>query len=497
MITLTDAGIVPQTSSEILAEMVAAFAEAADAPDLTEVERSNLERLLTPIAAREAQLQAAVASLLWAPDTETASGASLAVLAGLAGTRALPAVASTIPVRVVGAPTTDASGRGIVDPDGTLWVLPADTIIPGAGYLDVTATAAIAGPTPTPSVGSWSTSGPAAGITGVSALDAAQVGAAAETAAELRQRLRARRAGGTGTLGGVYAAVAKIPGIGRHTIHERRAPTPDPFTGNPAFSLELVAEDGAPATIAETLLRASSAVAGLVGLESEAVVLSEDGRTRYVGYTRAAPMRCFAAITLYRAGAPTPLPTAWASTVRAALAAWASDLALAAPATAAPAEAAVAAVLPPLSYSAITVRFAATSVGPFTAIYLAPGPRALISLVNAPGPAVLLAAVSQPYTIGVGWNLVVSVDGGGPQIYTFGVGFVNSSASAIAAVLAFTGAVVDSYLGSLRITSATVGTSSSLEIMVGSTPALLGVLGWSVGTSSTGTDTDINVSVVI
>lgn len=496
MIALTDAGIVPQTATEILAELVAAVQLELETPDLTDAERSNLERLLSPIASREAQLQAAIAALVWSPDPASASGASLVCHATLAGTRTLPAVASTILLRVGGVVTTDASGRGVVDPDGALWILPASTIIPALGYIDVEATAAETGPLGTPSPGVWTTSGPAAGITSVTALGAAVPGALAETAAELRARLAARRAGGNATLGGIYARIAQVPGIGRHTIHERRASTPDPVTLNPAHSLELVAEGGADAVLAETLLRAASATAGLVGLTEISTTLEEDGRTRYVGLTRAAPARTYAQITIYRAGAPAPLPANWSATVRAALVAWASGLALAAPATAAPAEAAVAAVLPPLSYTAITVRFSHLAAGPFQ-IYRTPGPRAYVTLSDAPGPPELIAPTVQPYTIGVGWTLEISVDAGAPVAYTFGSSLAAASASTVASTIVLAGVTIDAYLGALRLTGLTTGASASIEITAGSTPALLAAFGWSAGDLVTGTVSDLSVGVIL
>lgn len=495
-IALADAGIVPQTAAEILAELVAAVQLELEAPDLTDAERSNLERLLTPIASREAQLQAALAALVWSSDPASAAGAALACHATLAGTRALPAVASTILLRVGGAVTTDASGRGVVDPDGVLWTLPADTVIPALGYIDVLAVCAKTGPQGTPSAGTWTTSGPAAGITSVTTLGDATPGAYAETAAELRARLQARRLGGNATLGGVYARIAQVPGVGRHTIHERRAATPDPVTGNPAHSLELVAEGGADAALADALLRAASATAGLVGLDEISTTLPEDGRTRYVGLTRAAPARTYAQITIYRSGATVPLPANSNATVRAALVAWAAGLALAAPATAAPAEAAVAAVLPPLSYTAITVRFASLAAGPYQ-IYRSPGPRAYVTLSDEPGPPELLAPTVQPYTIGVGWTLEISVDGGPPVAYTFGSSFAAASASTVAATLGLTGVTVDAYLGALRLTGLTTGSTSSIEVTAGSTPALLAVFGWSAGDLVAGTESDLSVGVIL
>lgn len=495
-IELLDAGIVPQTATAILTEILDAVREEAEIPTALATATSNLGKLTTPFAERESRIQSAVASLVWSLDVGSATGAQLVALNSLWGTRQIPAQPSIQPVRLIGTPSTDLSGYQVRDPDGGLWTLPDGAVIGGVGFVEVAATANETGPV-APSAGSWAPVTTVAGWDSVTPIGALVLGRVAETAPENRARLSSRETiAPGGTLAAIYAAIDEdVTGVTHRRILDNPTGVVDAYTGNPPYSFELVIEGGEDARIAEVYARAHSGIGRLVGQTLIWYTFPEDGVARPVYFTRPVTARTWAQIVVDRTGAVQPLPSTAEATLRAALPRWAATLAYGVAATSTPAEAYLAQYLPPQSYANLTVTFADKLSGPFL-VSRDPGPRARVTVSDSPGPAEVIGSLGAPFSTGAGWQLDLSVDGGPPQSAVF-PSLVDVDLPAILAVLepAYTGLTVSSYLGRLWLYTDTVGPTAQLEILGTSTPALVAALGLAFLTY-VGSSSDIGYAVI-
>lgn len=478
-------GLVAQTAAEVFDEIGAAVQVSTGRADLDVSTGSPLGRLLWPFAERTADLQTLMAAALWALDPETAGGPLLTAIALLRGTSRLPASASTLTLRAIGTPGTDVSGRSVRSAEGDVWYLAGGSVIGAGGFVDVVATAADLGPLSATEAGPWTILESVAGWTSV----AGQTGTLAlgedeETDPDLRARLAESLSQARGTEPAIYAAIAQVPGVDASYLSAwvNRADTTD-SAGLPPHSVELIAEGGTDAAVAEALLRVVPLSAGYYqgpGSTEVTVTLAEDGRDRSVWITRPAAARVYAEVTLDTAGATVPLPTGMEATVRAALVAWAETYRPRQTLTAASAEAYLAPYLPPGSVSDIEVTLS-TNGSSYTT-YAFPGYRAYGRISDEPSTAVVLGTVGEPFAISAGWQLDLRINGG--LVVSFAMAGTETSAADVAAALgALSGATASDEDGALRIETALTGAAASIEIRNTSTGALLTVLGLSVGTT--------------
>lgn len=478
-------GLVAQTAAEVLDELGTAVQTSTGRADLDVSTGSPLGRLLWPVAERTADLQTLMASALWALDPETAGGPLLSVVALLRGTSRLPASASTLTLRAIGTPGTDVSGRSVRSAEGDVWYLADGSVIGLAGFVDATATAADLGPISATEAGPWTILESVAGWSSVTGQTGTlSLGEDEETDPDLRARLAASLSQARGTEPAIYAAIAQVPGVDASYLSAwvNRTDTTD-AAGLPPHSVELIAEGGTDAAVAEALLRVVPLSAGYYqgpGSTEVTIALAEDGRNRTVWITRPEAARIYAEVTLDTSGATLPLPTGIEATVRAALVAWAETCRPRQTLTAASAEAYLSAYVPAGAVSAITVDLSTNGTS-YTS-YAFPGYRAYGRISDEPSTAVVLGTIGEPFAISAGWQLDLRINGG--LVVSFAMSGTETSAADVAAALgALSGATASDEEGALRIETALAGGTASIEIRNTSTPALLAVLGLSVGTT--------------
>ena len=497
---ITDTGLVAQTALEIFEEIGVSFQDSGY-PDADVTTDSPFGKWNWPAAMREAAVQAALSSLLWMFDPETAQGAALLAVASLRGTQPLPATNSTVSLRLSGTASTDLSGRRVryVDSghpsDGTLWILPDATVISGAGFVDASATAVDTGPLETDAGGSFEIVDAVGGWTGATALAVASPGTDAETYPELRARLRANLSSVVGTEPGGFRAVSEVPGVDLNTLfpHLNRTNGVDPYTGNGPHSLEVVVSGGNPQAIGEAILRGYSSCADYVGTVEVNITLPEDSRVRIVRFTPPTAARLYAQIVVKTTGAKVALPTNAEATLRAGLVEWAEALVTSENASAGPAESYLLALLPEGSVTDIDVVFSSDA-----AVYSVsedPGPRAYWRLSNDPSSAQIVGD-AEPFTISAGWQLDLRINGGPTQSTVFPL-LTGATAATVAAAISLSGATASANsAGQIVFTTITTGSSASIEVEASSTAALLTELGLTTGTV-TGLNSDITSFVIV
>lgn len=489
---LTSAGVEAETAGEIFADLGAAVQASTGRSDLDVSTRSPFGRLAWPVAERLADVQGLLSTLLYALDPETAAGTTLDVVALLRGTRRLPASASTITLRAIGAPGTDVSGRLVRSSEGDLWIAPSGTVIGALGYVEAVFAAEEDGPLE--GSGPWSIVSDLPGWTSVVEVGGLELGEYAETDPDLRSRLAESLSQALGTEPAIYAALAQVPGVDLETlwVDVNRTDSPHPTTGLPAHHVEALVQGGTNAAIAAALVASTSSVAGFFGNTLEVVTLS-NGQTRDVYFTRPTAQRLFASVEVDTAGATSSLPADAEATLRAALVEWGAALKPRRPVTAASAERVLSPLLPETSFSDVTVLLSLDGMTYDT--YAAPDPRSYGEISDEPSPAQVLGSVGEPYTLGAGWQLDLSINGGPTQSTVFGAMGPGATAAAVAAVFALSGATASDGGGVLLLETDLTGATRSIEILGSSTGALLAALGLSVGTT-TGRDSDITYTVV-
>lgn len=483
-------GLVAQAAAEIFDELGASLRTSTGRADLDVSTSSALGRIVWPFAERTADLQTLLAAGLYALDPEAAGGPLLSVVALLRGTRRLPASSSTCTLRVSGTAGTDMSGRTVRSQAGDVWTLAAGSVIPVAGYLDVTATAGETGPVSATLPGTWTILETVSGWTGVLGIASSlQLGEDEETDPDLRARLAAALSYALGTEPAIYARVAEVPGVTFLSVWPNRTDTPD-AAGIPAHSVEVIAVGGTDAAVGEAILRtipATSGFAGTFGTTSVDVVLSEDGLARPVRFTRPTETRIYAEVTLDTTGATVDLPAGIEDTIRAALVEWAATQVPRQTLTSAAAQAYLAPYVPAGSVSDIEVVLS-TNGSSYTS-YAFPGYRAYGRISDEPSPATVLGTTGEPFAISPGWTLDLKINGGLVASFPF-AGSETTAADVVAVLAALSGATASDVDGSLQIETNLTGSTRSIQIMGTSSAGLLTVLGLSAGTTF-GRDSDI------
>ncbi|WP_227136595.1 baseplate J/gp47 family protein [Kosakonia radicincitans] len=157
---------------------------------------------------------------------------------------------STVDLELAGTTGTTITNGSVKDANGIIWNLPATTIIDGN---PVTATCNTPGAVAALAGTVTSINTPTRGWTSVNNPQAATVGTAAETDAELRIRQTQSVALPSLTpFDAVDGALANISGVKRHKLYENDTGSVD-VNGLPAHSISAIVDGGDATTIAQTI----------------------------------------------------------------------------------------------------------------------------------------------------------------------------------------------------------------------------------------------------
>ena len=228
----------------------------------------------------------------------TAIGAALDTLVAINGIARQPATASTATVTLTGTPGATISGGAVQQAStGYLWSLPATVIIGLGGTVDALATCQELGPV-VAIPGDLSIIGtPTAGWTSVTNADAADIGRAVETDAELRARQKLSVANPSQTiLESLTGGLAAVPGVSMVRVYENDTNSTD-ANGLPPHSIEAVVEGGDDYDIAYQLnLRKDDGVS-TNGTESETVI-DAMGQSHEIKFSRPEQTPIYVSLTI-------------------------------------------------------------------------------------------------------------------------------------------------------------------------------------------------------
>lgn len=160
---------------------------------------------------------------------------------------------STVDLLLTGTPGTTITNGSAKDANSVIWSLPTSTTIGVGGTVTVTATCGTSGAVAALAGTITSINTPTRGWTSVANPQAATVGSAAETDAELRVRQGQSVALPSLTpFDAVDGAIASISGVTRHKLYENDTGSVD-SNGLPAHSISAIVDGGDATTIAQTV----------------------------------------------------------------------------------------------------------------------------------------------------------------------------------------------------------------------------------------------------
>lgn len=183
----------------------------------------------------------------------TAQEGALSNVVKINGINRQVATKSSVLLRITG--TVGSILVGAVASDGaSRWLIPDGTVIPGAGFIDVTAEAESVGAVGALTGTITTIETPTLGWQAVTNLSAAAPGAAVEKDAALRKRQALSTGRPTRTvLEGIVGAVADLDGVTQLRAYENDANAVD-ANGLPPHSIALVVQGGVAAEIAQAIL---------------------------------------------------------------------------------------------------------------------------------------------------------------------------------------------------------------------------------------------------
>lgn len=489
-----------KTLKEIFDDLGARVQEVLERDDLDVGEGSGFGRLFFPVAERFARVEGGIDALRFLGDLETQGGPLLDVLGVLRRCRRILETFSVMRVRLVGVSGTDLSGL-LVESQEVRWEIPPGTVVGGAGFVDTEVVATEAGPVTGALTASWEIVTETSGWEGVEPVEFLKMGTLREDDSTYRSRIRASEAALLGTEPAIWKAVAEVEGVDAATliVDPNRSDKKDPVTGAPPASVEVLVQGGADLEIARAIFRGISSIARSYsepldpGYREVSFVEETSKTSKVVFFTRPSPLRVYAVISV-TLSAKWPIAADADQTLRAGLTEWVKGSPPRRELTAAQAEAFLTPLLDPKTFTDLTVRFSSDGI-----VYgqaLDPGPRRFPALSNGPSAASFLGTTAQPFTLGAGWLVSFSINGGPPNaIMIPGIG-PGATAEEVATMFGvFGGIEVFAQEGRVGLRTLLTGSGASIEILIGSTPDLLTALGWSVGTTF-GRDTDIDYSEV-
>jgi uncharacterized phage protein gp47/JayE len=213
----------------------------------------------------------------------TAQGIGLSSVIKINGLLRLAPSNSTVEVLLIGQAGTVINNGIVSDVFGNAWNLPASVVIPLAGDITVTATAAVAGATLAApnTVTTIQTLVP--GWQSVTNPQSASPGNPLETDATLRKR----QSVSTGLPAitprdSLAGAVANVPGVGRSKVYDNDTDIYD-IDGVPPHSVAVVTEGGNAATIAQTIMNSKNTGCGTYG-NIQVAVTDQEGVPQIVNF---------------------------------------------------------------------------------------------------------------------------------------------------------------------------------------------------------------------
>lgn len=204
---------------------------------------------------------------------------------------------STVDELIEGEAGTLITNGSVKDANGIIWNLPAQVAIGIDGTVIATATCSVAGAVAAPAGSVNKINTPTRGWVSATNPQAATVGVAAETDAELRVRQSQSVALASLTpFDAVDGAIANVEGVTRHKLFENDTEETD-ANGLPAHSISAVVEGGDATVIANTIRSVKGQGVSTFGM-SAVVVTDRYGNPYTIRFSRPVDVPVFVSITL-------------------------------------------------------------------------------------------------------------------------------------------------------------------------------------------------------
>ncbi|TTM51972.1 hypothetical protein FPI77_27725 [Klebsiella quasivariicola] len=204
---------------------------------------------------------------------------------------------STVDELIEGEAGTLIANGSVKDANGIIWNLPAQVAIGIDGTVIATATCSVAGAVAAPARSVNKINTPTRGWVSATNPQAATVGVAAETDAELRVRQSQSVALASLTpFDAVDGAIANVVGVTRHKLFENDTEVTD-ANGLPAHSISAVVEGGDATVIANTIRSVKGQGVSTFGMTA-VVVTDRYGNPYTIRFSRPVDVPVFVSITL-------------------------------------------------------------------------------------------------------------------------------------------------------------------------------------------------------
>ncbi len=208
-----------------------------------------------------------------------------------------PATNSTVDLQLTGTVGTTITNGSVRDKNGVIWNLPASVVIGTAGTVIATATCASSGAVAALAGSVTTINTPTRGWVSVTNEQAATVGVAAETDAQLRIRQAKSVALASLTpFDAVDGAIANVSGVTRHKLFENDTETTD-ANGLPAHSISAIVEGGDATEIANTIRGTKGQGVSTYGTTA-VIVTDKYGNPYTIRFSRPVEVPIYVAITL-------------------------------------------------------------------------------------------------------------------------------------------------------------------------------------------------------
>lgn len=227
----------------------------------------------------------------------TAIGAGLSSNVKINGITRRAATNSTVDLLLTGTVGTAITNGSVRDANRVVWNLPATVVIGASGTVVATATCANAGAVAAVAGSVNGINTPTRGWASVTNPQAATVGVAAETDAELRVRQSQSVALASLTpFGAVDGAIANISGVTRHKLYENDTDNTD-ANGLPPHSIAAIVEGGDSTVIANSIRGVKGQ--GVTPYGSTVIVVPDKyGNPHPVGFSRPVDVPIYVKITI-------------------------------------------------------------------------------------------------------------------------------------------------------------------------------------------------------
>lgn len=269
--TVSPTGISAPAYSDIYASLQASF-QSIFGSDVYVAPDSQDGQLLAIVAKAITDCNLTAIAVYNAYSPATAQGVGLSSVVKINGLTRLVPTSSTVLLRVTGVVGTTINSGTVTDTAGNVWALPTTVVIPGAGYIDVTATCVTAGAI-TAAIGTVTQiRTPTLGWQSVTNSATASVGNPVESDAALRRRQALSTTLPSKTvLAGILGAVAGVSGVLQVMTFENDSNTTD-SNGLVAHSIAVVVLGGAALAIATAIYLKKTPGCYTNGTTSQSVV---------------------------------------------------------------------------------------------------------------------------------------------------------------------------------------------------------------------------------